>query len=712
MKTTAKERYGGLDVFRVIAAVLVIANDTSPLLSVNSDADFFLTRILARIAVPFFLMVTGQFVVSPALFHTETDMRKLWRYIKKAAYIYAVSILLYIPLGLYAGHYQGLTAKAALRMLVFDGTFYHLWYFPACITGVLLVYLLSRFLRFKTIAFISALLYMIGLFGDSYFGLIRDMPVLSSAYNFGFQIFSYTRNGLFLAPAFLVMGAAIGQKPRSGRPHKNAVGLFISLVLMTAEAFILRRYNIQRHDSMYIFLLPAMVFLYRLILSWKVISRRLLKTVSMLMYILHPAVIVLVRGAAKHMHMTHIFVDNSVMLFLSVSILTVLISAALSLLFIRTGEKPFCSGRAWIELSRSALQSNVRTLKKLLPETCELMPAVKANAYGHGAALMAKELNRMGIHSFCVACVSEGVELRQHGVKGEILILGYTHPEDFSLLHRYRLTQTVIDFPYAVLLNRCGKRLHVHVGIDTGMHRLGERSENIQELCSIFQMKNLIIDGLFTHLCAADSSGKQERAFTDLQAQAFYHVACELKRLGYSCPKLHLQSSYGVFNYPELAEDYARVGIALYGVLSTGEDTQNLGNALLPVLSLKARIATVRTLYDGECVGYGMQFTAAHDMKIATLSIGYADGLPRALSNGGAVLINGCEAPIIGRICMDQTIVDVTDIPGVRPGDIAVLIGRSGDREISVCDLAARTGTITNEILSRLGARLERSVVY
>lgn len=707
-----KQRYGGLDSFRMIAAILVVANHTSALLSVNSDADFFLTRVLARIAVPFFLMITGQFVMSGYLFHTEEASGRLWSYVKKLACTYAISVLLYIPIGIYAGHYRDLTIASALRMLIFDGTFYHLWYFPACITGVLMLYLMSRFLCFRKIAAISGLLYIIGLLGDSYYGLIEDIPVLSNAYRLGFCLFSYTRNGLFLAPVFLVMGAAIGMKKPSGRQYMNCIGFFVSLSLMTAEAFTLRHFRLQRHDSMYIALIPVMLFLYKSILSWNQKPARLLRTISACIYILHPAVIVLVRGMAKPLHMTSVFVDNSVMYFLSVSILTVMISTALSLLFSQIKKEHFHSGRAWIELDRAALQKNVHTIRSMLPQSCTLMPAVKANAYGHGAVLIAKELNRMKVRSFCVACVSEGVELRKHGVKGEILILGYTHPEQFPLLFRYRLSQTVIDFPYAILLNRYGRRLHVHVGIDTGMHRLGERSENIQQLCKIFEMKHLVIDGLFTHLCADDSLGKRERAFTDLQVQTFYHVIDELKSLGYSCPKLHLQSSYGVFNYPELAEDYARIGIALYGILSTKEDTEQLGSALLPVLSLKARIATVRRLYAGESAGYGMQFTAAHDMKIATLAIGYADGLPRALSDGGSyVLINGCKAPIIGRICMDQTIVDVTDVPDVKAGDTAVLIGRSGDREISVCDIAQKTGTITNEILSRLGARLERSIV-
>lgn len=376
----------------------------------------------------------------------------------------------------------------------------------------------------------------------------------------------------------------------------------------------------------------------------------------------------------------------------------------------------FRQGRAWIELDRSALQDNINVLRSRLPETCQLMPAIKADAYGHGAILMAKELNRMGIYSFCVASVMEGVDLRKHGIKGEILILGYTHPRQFYLLHRYRLIQTVIDYSYAVQLNQYGKKhrkkLRVHLGIDTGMHRLGERSENLEHICRIYRMRHLKIEGIFTHLCTADTQNPKDQAFTKAQANAFYHTIAELKKQGFPCPKIHLQSSYGVINYPELTEDYARVGIALYGILSTEADTENCPLPLKPVLSLKARISTVKNLYPGEATGYGLQFVAKQNMKIATLSIGYADGLPRSLSNGvGSVLINGHKAPIIGRICMDQTTVDISHIPHVKAGDAAVLIGCSEGEEITAGDLAKQSGTIANEILSRMGGRLERVMV-
>lgn len=393
--------------------------------------------------------------------------------------------------------------------------------------------------------------------------------------------------------------------------------------------------------------------------------------------------------------------------------------------------------RAWIELDMAALEHNVRFLESLVPTGCSLMPAVKANAYGHGAVPVAKELERLGITSFCVACAAEGVELREAGIKGEILILGYTSPQAFSLLRRYRLTQTVVDYAYAEQLRTCGLPLHVHIAVDTGMHRLGICCENTDKIAAVYQMKNLTVDGIYTHLSACDSDDPEARAFTERQINAFFRVTKMLRAAHCPCRGLHLLSSYGILRWTKAAADYVRPGIALYGLLSTGEDSHRLipaGNqrpcskpdgvsdprgirqmdadassSLRPVLSLKTRISSLRTLQAGESAGYGLAFTACRDMTLAVLSIGYADGLPRSLSGGrGRVLINGHSAPIVGLICMDQTLVDVSDVPKVSPGDTAVLIGASGTQEITAGELAEDCGTITNEILSRLGGRLER----
>ena len=757
-----KTAYGGLDLFRIIAAFLVVAIHTSPLGSLSPEGDFFLTRILARVAVPFFFLVTGQFLLG-GIFQPDKRLspgrqnekrrpqseerehfNAIKRYLFKIAGLYGISILLYLPVGIYAGHYQNLGPLDLLRLLLFDGTFYHLWYFPACMLGVLLVWLLSRKLSLKAVTGIAAGLYAIGLLGDSYYGLTARVPVVSGIYEGFFHLSSHTRNGLFFAPLFLVMGiwtsrklsgfqcigrnaanatASVSGKRARWRPLVLGAGLLLSLALMTVEGFTLRHFQLQRHDSMYLFLVPCMYFLYRLLLCWKKKPRPGLRTLSTWIYILHPAMIVVIRGGAGVLGLEEFLVDNSLVHYVAVSLAS--LAAALCVTwfwalvskketrcvrFPRRARSPFPTGRAWIELDRKALSENVRALKAALPESCKLMPALKANAYGHGAVLMARELTGLGVHDFCVASVPEGIALRKAGIRGNILILGYTHPQDFCLLRRYRLTQTVIDSAYASQLNRYGKKLEVHIGIDTGMHRLGISCENIDELRRIYRMKHLKITGLFTHLCASDGTSRKEKDFTAEQARAFYRMVEQLQEEGLPCPGLHLLASYGIRNYPQYAGDYARVGIALYGVFSTQEDTSAL--PLCPVLTLKARIATVKELTPGESAGYGLAFTAKRPTKLAVLSIGYADGLPRALSCGnGQVLINGHRAPIAGRICMDQTLVDVTDIPFLCPGGEAVLIGASGSEEITAYELAEACGTITNEILSRLGERLGR-VLY
>ncbi len=353
----------------------------------------------------------------------------------------------------------------------------------------------------------------------------------------------------------------------------------------------------------------------------------------------------------------------------------------------------FYRGRAWIELDRSALRHNVERLRTILPPGCTLMPAVKANAYGHGAVLIARELNALGVNAFCVATIFEGIELRENGVSGEILILGYTHPQYVSLLNQYHLTQTVLDRSHALELNACGQTVDVHIKIDSGMHRLGVRYEHLQELRQIFDCGCLHVTGAYTHLYEDELTQPEDRAAALDQGRAFYQTVERLRGLGCPIPAVHILASGGLLHCPELGGGYARVGIALYD----------------GVLSLKARIVLVRELAQGEGAGYGHQFKAERDTRLAVAAIGYADGLPRNLSNGrGTALIRGYRAPIAGRVCMDQVLLDVTDIPGVSNEDTAVFIGKSAGRKVTARNLADQAGTIPNEILSRLGTRLER----
>jgi len=365
--------------------------------------------------------------------------------------------------------------------------------------------------------------------------------------------------------------------------------------------------------------------------------------------------------------------------------------------------------RAWVEIDLDNLRHNLRVLRGALPDGCEIMAVVKAEAYGHGGIEISRCLNRLGVRAFAAATIDEGILLRRKGIKGEILILGYTASSRASELRRFRLSQTVADAGHAEELNRCGRPLSVQVKVNTGMSRLGEDFDRVPEIASVFRYRNLRVTGIFTHLCASDSRDPEDIAFTNRQIQNFCGLMERLKAEGIRLPKIHIQSSYGLLNYPELRCGYARIGIALYGVLSRPGEQTRLSLDLRPVLALKSRVSLVRTVRAGESVGYGREFTALKDSKIAVVSIGFADGVPRSLSLGrGSVLIKGCRAPIAGRVCMDQLMADVTELPDVKRGDIVTLIGRNGSEDIRAERMAEDAGTIANELLSRLGSRLKR----
>ena len=363
--------------------------------------------------------------------------------------------------------------------------------------------------------------------------------------------------------------------------------------------------------------------------------------------------------------------------------------------------------RAWKELNFENLKWNVGLLKSLLPEGCEFMAVVKADAYGHGAVPISSYLNKIGVTAFAVATAREGMELRRHGIEGEILVLGYTPPREAGLLTAYDLIQTAADCSHARALNDAAPvPLRIHLKLDTGMHRLGERPEHTENLARLFSLPKLRICGMFSHLCAADSREPEDIAFTRQQIRTFFDIAEKLHGLGCDPGKLHLQSSYGVLNYPGLPLSFARFGIAMYGALSRPEPELFKACPLRPVLSLRAGISLIKELKPGESVSYGRNFRADRPMRIAAVTIGYADGLPRSLSNRNVpVLVHQKETRILGNICMDQLLIDVTHIPEARPGDSVTILGTEGSRTLRAEDLARRAGTITNELLCRLNLR-------
>ena len=689
---TPRTQQPALDRFRLLAAVLVVCIHTSPLSSASPSWDFWLTRVLARTAVPFFFMVSGYFLA-------ESEWKNTGKFLKKTILIDLAAVVLYLPLNLYSGGYSPLEWA---KKLLASGTLYHLWYFPALILGVFIVRGLMRLGQPAALVIASGL-YLIGLGGDSYYGFASRLSGAAAFYHAVFALFDYTRNGLFYAPLFLLMGA-FGKR---WSERTALAGTVCSLAAMTVEGFSLRALGWQRHDSMYLALPLCMSFLFSLLLVRNRGEDRTLRRLSLPVYLLHPWSIVLVRGVARAQGLTGPLVENSLGHFAAVLLLT--FSAALALDFFLP-IRPAPTDRAWKELDLAALRHNAEVLRSHLAPGCTLMAVVKADGYGHGGTVVAQCLQKAGIQAFAVACLQEGVALRRAGIRGQILILGYTPAEEVPLLNRWRLVQTVADETHGLALHDFGKPVRVHLALDTGMRRLGIPAEDAAALKRLFQAKNLRIEGVFSHLCTSDSPDRRSAEYTQAQLDRFYAAVNNLRKSGFHPGSTHIQASYGILNLPPQPCTYARAGIALYGV-NSGETSAATEAGLRPVLSLRARVVCVRRLRPGEYAGYGLAFQAERETVLAVLSIGYADGLPRELAeNGGRVLLHGRSCPTAGRMCMDQLSVDVTDLPGVCPGDIATIIGLDGTQRISAEEVSRRCGTITNELLSRLGGRITRIV--
>lgn len=324
------KEYAGIDFFRVFAAVLVIAIHTAPFSVISGDLDFLLTYCLGRIAVPFFLMTTGYFVLGPWKADGCRGSARIRRFLKKTLLLYLSASLLYLPVNLYSGGFPD-TAGAFLRMLFFDGMFYHLWYFPAAALGCILTALLLKHFPGRTALLTALALWIFGLGGDSYFGLASRLPILKSVYDAVFAVSSYTRNGVFFAPLFLLTGALLYKSARKSsskrrdagterRTHRRLVpGLILSVILLLAEGWITYSLKIQRHNSMYLFLIPVMYFLFRLLLLVPGYAPVWTRDLSMLVYVIHPAVLIALRGMAEAAGLAWLLTDNTMIQFLSVT---------------------------------------------------------------------------------------------------------------------------------------------------------------------------------------------------------------------------------------------------------------------------------------------------------------------------------------------------------------------------------------------------------
>lgn len=370
--------------------------------------------------------------------------------------------------------------------------------------------------------------------------------------------------------------------------------------------------------------------------------------------------------------------------------------------------------RTWAEVDIDNILHNVKVIRQTLTGNSKIIAVVKADAYGHGAVAVAKALEKE-TDMFALSSIDEVVQLRNAGVRGEMLILGYTPSQFADVLLKENITQTVFSYDYIRdiynALGESGRKLKVHVKLDTGMSRLGfDVQSNETRKQTVEQLKRAVdefsdrldFEGIFTHFAVSD---EPELDFTDIQFERYKKTVDELKENGVGFAMHHVCNSAAVINYPQYHLDRCRPGIILFGMLPD-KNTRDIG--LRPALSLKAVVSQTRTIDAGMTVSYGRKFTATEKMTLATLPIGYADGYSRLLSNNGEVLIHGKRAKIVGRICMDQCMIDVSDIPDVKRGDEVTIIGRDGDEVISATDIADRMNTINYEITCLIGKRVPR----
>jgi alanine racemase len=376
----------------------------------------------------------------------------------------------------------------------------------------------------------------------------------------------------------------------------------------------------------------------------------------------------------------------------------------------------------WAEIDLAAITANARVLARLV-RPAQLVAVVKAHGYGHGALAVARAAQAGGAVGFAVALVDEGVELRQHGVHGPILLLSECEPDAVDTAMAYGLTPTVYTaagierFGQAARL--LGQRTSMHIKVDTGMHRVGAAPADVPALVQAIADDPLLhFEGLWTHFPVADGESAEDRAFTVGQLETFEDVLSDLARRDVHPEVLHAANTAGAIVFPQARYGRVRCGIGLYGYLPGGPAVATAfaaatgGAQLQPALSLKARVVAVRTLAEGERPSYGRWRPLPQRSLVATVPIGYADGVPRALfTQGASVLIGGRRRPLAGMVTMDQIVVDCGDDTSVQPGDEVVLIGRQDDEEITADEWAERLGTISYEVLCGIGPRVPRVVV-
>lgn len=354
-----------------------------------------------------------------------------------------------------------------------------------------------------------------------------------------------------------------------------------------------------------------------------------------------------------------------------------------------------------------ALRNNYRLTRKSLPESVQVMCVIKADGYGHGMLETARAFAQEGARHFAVAIAEEGVQLREHAIPGEILVLGAAMPRAASEAIRYDLSQTVFTPDMVYLLEkeavRQGKQAKVHIKLDTGMNRIGLRTaEEAQAVAAaLAQCPHVKAAGIYTHMAIADepdANGKLNE-YSLMQLERFR----ELRACFDPAIPVHAANSALTLLKPDESFNMVRAGILLYGYPPVPTELD-----FRTVMSWQTEVVHVKTVSPGDCIGYGCTYTAQREMRIATVAVGYGDGYHRACSNGGAMLIRGRRAPIVGRVCMDQTMLDVTDIPDAAVGDEVVILGRQDGQSIDAEEIARWADTISYEVLLSIAPRVPR----
>lgn len=364
--------------------------------------------------------------------------------------------------------------------------------------------------------------------------------------------------------------------------------------------------------------------------------------------------------------------------------------------------------RTYCEISLDAIYQNMKNIKEKAGDTM-VMAVIKADGYGHGAVEIGHYIDELADY-YGVATIEEGITLRESGLQKPMLILGYTSPSQTALNVKYQIEQAVYSYETAQAMSNeavaAGGKCMIHMAVDTGMTRIGiSPDENGLEIIKkIKELPNIEIKGMFTHFSCADMT---DQSYTMAQMERYDHLVELLDQAGIEIPVKHICNSAGIMEFDHHRYDMVRAGIILYG-LYPSEEVHKENLALTPALSWRSHVVNIMEPEMGRGISYGATYLVDHPCKIATISIGYADGYPRSLSNKGWVLIRGQKAPIVGRVCMDQMMVDITDIPDVALEDVVTLVGNDGNERISVEEIADLSGSFNYEFTCDISKRVPR----